>query len=67
MGIVDLIVEAGLASSRGEAKRLIQQGGITAGETRVDALDRVFTDADIGPEGILLRAGKKKVRRILAG
>ncbi|MDW7759757.1 MAG: tyrosine--tRNA ligase [Acidobacteriota bacterium] len=67
VGVVDLIVESGLTSSRGEAKRLIQQGGITAGETRVDALDRVFTDAEIGPEGILLRAGKKKVRRILAG
>jgi tyrosyl-tRNA synthetase len=67
VGVVDLIVESGLASSRGEAKRLIQQGGITAGDTRVDVLDRVFTDADIGPEGILLRAGKKKVRRILTG
>lgn len=61
---VDLVVETGLASSRGEAKRLIQQGGLYINDRRADSLEQKVTEQDLTPNGILLRSGKKKYHRI---
>ncbi len=66
VGIIDLIVETGLAPSRGEAKRLVQQGGITVDEERIDAIDRVIRGGEAKPGGLLLRAGKKKYHRVVS-
>lgn len=66
IGIIDLLVETGLAPSRGEAKRLVQQGGITVDEERIDAIDRVIRGGETKQGGLLLRAGKKKYHRVVA-
>jgi tyrosyl-tRNA synthetase len=66
VGIIDLIVETGLAPSRGEAKRLVQQGGISVDDERIDAIDHVVRGAEAKPGGLLLRAGKKKYHRVVA-
>lgn len=66
VGIIDLLVETGLAPSRGEAKRLVQQGGITVDDERIDAIDRVIKGGASKPGGLLLRAGKKKYHRVIA-
>jgi tyrosyl-tRNA synthetase len=63
----ELFAEVGLAPSRGEAKRLIKQGGLYVNDERIDSLDRILTVKDVGPEGMLLKAGKKKIHRIVAG
>ncbi len=58
--ILSLLVETGLAASRSEARRLVQQGGVTANEEKVTAIDRVFTCADLDADGaLLLKKGKK--------
>jgi tyrosyl-tRNA synthetase len=61
----ELFTEVGLTPSRGEAKRLIKQGGLYINEQRVDSLERLVTLKDLGPEGLLLKAGKKKVHRVV--
>ena len=61
---VDIFTETGLAGSRGDAKRLLKQGGLYINEERVDSLDRNVTADDLTDKGILLRAGKKKYHRI---
>ncbi len=61
----ELFTEVGLAPSRGEAKRLIQQGGLYVNDERIDALTRLVTLQDAGPEGIVLKAGKKKIHRVV--
>jgi tyrosyl-tRNA synthetase len=61
----ELFAEVGLVPSRGEAKRLIQQGGLYVNDERVDGLDRLISLADAGPDGILLKTGKKKIHRIV--
>jgi tyrosyl-tRNA synthetase len=66
VGIIDLIVETGLAPSRGEAKRLVQQGGFSVDDERIDAIDHVVRGAETKPGGLLLRAGKKKYHRVVA-
>eukprot|EP00804_Cyclotella_cryptica_P001023 CCRYP_008345-RA/>CCRYP_008345-RA protein AED:0.10 eAED:0.10 QI:0/-1/0/1/-1/1/1/0/517 len=59
--IIDLFVRLGLASSKKEARRLIQGGGAKLNEEKVEDENAVVTEADFG-EGkeVTLRAGKKR-------
>ena len=62
----ELFTEVGLTPSRGEAKRLIKQGGLYVNDERIDCVERLLTSQ--GPRarrGMLLKAGKKKVHRIV--
>jgi tyrosyl-tRNA synthetase len=63
----ELFTEVGLTDSRGEAKRLIKQGGAYVNDERIDAPERMISTTDLGENGILLRAGKKKYHRIVTG
>jgi tyrosyl-tRNA synthetase len=54
--LVDAVVQAGLAKSKSEARRAIEQGGIYVNQQRAEEI----TSADwIGGESLLLRKGKK--------
>ncbi len=55
-----LFAEAGLTRSRGEARRLIQQGGAYVHGVAVRSIDQRITLADLRDGVVLLRAGKKK-------
>lgn len=61
----ELFTEVGLTSSRGEAKRLIKQGGAYVNDDRIDTPERKIAATDLLDNGILLRAGKKKYHRIV--
>jgi tyrosyl-tRNA synthetase len=61
----ELFTEVGLTPSRGDAKRLIKQGGLYVNDRRLDAVDQPLTPADAGPDGLILKAGKKKIHRIV--
>ncbi len=65
IGVLEIFAEVGLTKSRGEARRMVQQGGIYINGKRVDAIDAAITTADITPDGILLRAGKKRYHRLV--
>lgn len=60
-----LFAMVGLASSRGEARRLIQQGGAYVNGQRVESVDRDITPRDLVNGSLFLRAGKKKYHRIV--
>jgi tyrosyl-tRNA synthetase len=62
MTIADLFIAAGLATSRGDARRTAQQGGLSIGAERVEDVDRAFTAT---ASAVLLRFGKKKFRRVV--
>jgi tyrosyl-tRNA synthetase len=58
--IIDLILQAGFASSRGEAKRLIKQKAVSINNEKIDDIG-----ATISPnEGDILRVGKLRFGRI---
>ena len=61
--IAAVMAEAGLAKSRGEARRLLQQGGVKIDNERVQDPEFVL---EPGPDGIVVRVGKKRAARILA-
>ena len=59
--VVDLFVEAGLAASKGEARRLIEGGGAKVNDNKVEDPTQTLKTADLTAEGyIKLSAGKKK-------
>jgi tyrosyl-tRNA synthetase len=59
--IVDALVESGLAKSKGEARRTIEQGGAYVNNRRVDGLDAQLTARDLASRSVMvLRSGKKK-------
>jgi tyrosyl-tRNA synthetase len=60
-----LFAEAGLTKSRGEARRLVQQGGAYVNGRRIDRFDEVIDSGEVEDGGILLRAGKKKYIRLI--
>jgi tyrosyl-tRNA synthetase len=60
----ELFVEAGLCRSKGEARRLIEQGGAYCNERRIRSFDEPIGLGDLREEGILLRKGKKTYHRI---
>ncbi|EET58517.1 tyrosine--tRNA ligase [Marvinbryantia formatexigens DSM 14469] len=65
--ILSLLVETKLSASRSEARRLVQQGGVTVNDKKVTAIDRVFTTADFDADGVLLiKKGKKGYHQIKA-
>jgi tyrosyl-tRNA synthetase len=59
-----LFADAGLARTRGEARRLIAQGGGYVNGRRLDAADEMITAGELASGGLMLRAGKKKYVRI---
>ncbi len=66
IGIVKLVVKCGFAASNGEAKRLIQQNGITVNEQVVNALDKTYTSSEL-KEGLIVRKGKKHFKKAILG
>ena len=63
---VDLFVETGLSKSKGDARRLINQGGGYLNNERIEAFDALILDSDFKDGEILLRAGKKRYHKIIA-
>ena len=61
-----LFTEVGLTSSRGEAKRLIKQGGLYLNDERIESPERLISDKDVTGDGLLLKAGKKKIHRLVS-
>ena len=60
MGVLSLMVRCGLCKSNGEARRLIEQGGVAINEVKVTDTKATVTDADFGDKGYLvIKKGKK--------
>jgi tyrosyl-tRNA synthetase len=65
LGVLEIFTEVGLTQSRGEARRMVLQGGLYVNDQRVDEVEAVMAPAHLTPQGILLRAGKKKYHRLV--
>ncbi len=58
MGILDLLTACGLIPSRGEGRRLVQQGGVTVDEKKITSIDEKITREQLAA-GVKIRKGKK--------
>ena len=65
MTVIDLLVACGLAASKGEARRLIQQGGISVDGDKVSDISAAIEKARFA-EGVKIRKGKKIFHKAVA-
>lgn len=65
INILELMVKCGLAPSKGEARRLVQQGGVEANGVKVNSIQTSFSAADLAGEGITIKKGKKVFHRAM--
>lgn len=65
IGALDLFVASGLAPSKNEARRLIQQGGASVNGRKIEDERQVFSAKDMVEGAMMLRAGKKRVARVV--
>jgi len=63
--IIDILTATGIVPSKSEGRRLIQQGGLHIGETKVTDLDFLLTADLFADNSVLIRKGKKNFHRII--
>lgn len=63
--LITIMTDTKLCSTRSEARRLIQQGGVTVNEEKIVDFARVYTTEDLNEDGIILiKKGKKGYHQI---
>jgi tyrosyl-tRNA synthetase len=65
INILDLFARTSLCGSKGEARRLVSQGGAMVNDEGITDLNRVINAQDVRDGSIMLRAGKKRYFRII--
>lgn len=63
--ILTMLVKGELVPSKSEARRAVQQGGVSVDGEKITDIYAVFTVDDIGTEGIVVKKGKKNFRRVI--
>ncbi len=64
ISVIDLLVKTSLAPSKGEARRLIQQGGISVNDKKVSDINAGISIQDITDSGIIIKKGKKVFHKV---
>ena len=64
IGVIELLVACGLCASNGEARRLIQQGGVAVNDQKVAAIDVTFDQEQFAGDGVVIKKGKKVFHRV---
>ena len=64
INVLSMLVATGLCPSRGEARRLVQQGGVTIDDVKVASIDESIARERFEGEGVIVRKGKKVFHRV---
>ena len=62
--ILDILVKTGLAKSKGEARRLVEQGGVSADDEKVREFSFVVTKEKLSKKPVIIKKGKKVFHKI---
>ena len=65
MDILALLVKAGLAPSRSDARRAVEQGGVSVADEKITDIKTMYTADSFGEEGLIVKRGKKKFVKVL--
>ena len=63
LGLVSILVGSGLCASRGDARRNIEQGGVTVSEEKITDSRKIYTESEI-EAGFVVKRGKKNFCRV---
>ena len=64
LDILSILVKSGLCASKSEARRNVQQGGVTVDDMKVADIAAAY-DADTLRNGIMVRRGKKSFNKVI--
>lgn len=64
-GVIDLFFEAGLGSTKSDIRRLVEGGGCFVNDSKITDLKAVITKDDAKDGEMILRAGKKRIMRVV--
>ena len=64
-GVIDLFFEAGLGSTKSDIRRLVEGGGCFVNDNKITDLKAVITKDDAKDGEMILRAGKKRIMRVV--
>ena len=62
-GVLNLLLACGLAASKGEARRLVQQGGVSVNDEKVTDVEQKYGCELFKGDGVIIRKGKKVFHR----
>lgn len=65
VSILDALVETKLCASKGEARRMVEQGGISLNDQKVTAITKILTDEDFADGYAILKKGKKQIIKLV--
>ena len=65
INVIDALVLTKLSTSKGEARRLVNQGGFSLNDEKIKSIDYIIGVDDIEDNGIMLKKGKKTYHRIV--
>ncbi len=63
-GVLDVVVECGVAASKSEARRLVQQNGLSVNDAKVTDVNAVVTEDMFVDGSMIVKKGKKVFHRI---
>ena len=64
--ILEILVKTGITKSRGEGRRLVQQGGVSADDKKVADIGLSFTADQLKAEPVIIKKGKKIFHKVQA-
>ena len=62
--ILGVLVESGLCTSRSEARRAVEQGGVSVDDEKITDIKTIYDCDSLSGEGILVRRGKKNYKKV---
>lgn len=65
IGLLDVMLQTGLISSKGEGRRLITQGGVSVNGNKVDDVFLILTEADFVDGKMMIKKGKKIYHQVI--
>ena len=64
--ILDILLKTNITKSRGEGRRLVQQGGVSVDDAKVNDIGLSFTSDDLKANAIIVKKGKKIFHKVQA-
>ena len=65
LDILALLVKAGLAPSRSDARRAVEQGGVSVADTKITDIKTMYNADSFGTDGLVVKRGKKKFVKVV--
>ena len=65
LDILALLVKTELAPSRSDARRAVEQGGVSVAEAKVTDIKTTYSADSFGADGLVVKRGKKKFVKVL--